>query len=55
MLDVELQGFRSYLIVGVTDLEKVQWFKVIKIGKNIFKYEVHDELNDVRGSLCATE
>ena len=48
-----LRGFRSSVLVGVTDLEKVQWFKVIRTGRNIFKYEVHDELNDVRGSLCA--
>lgn len=48
-----LRGYRSSVLVGVTDLDKVQWFKVIRTGRNIFKYEVHDELNDVRGSLCA--
>ncbi|KAG0604335.1 hypothetical protein M758_10G163800 [Ceratodon purpureus] len=48
-----LRGFRPSLLVGVTDLEKVQWFKVIRTGTNIYKYEVHNELNDVRGSLYA--
>jgi hypothetical protein len=48
-----LMGFRRSVLVGVMDLEKVQWFKVIRVNKERFKYKVHCELNDVRGSLCA--
>lgn len=48
-----LMGFRRSVLVGVTDLEMVQWFKVIMEDKKRFTYEVHVELNDVRGSLCA--
>lgn len=48
-----LMGFRRSVLVGVTDLDKVQWFKVVMEDRKRFMYEVHIELNDVHGLLCA--
>jgi hypothetical protein len=46
-----LMGFRRSVLVGVTDLEMVQWFEVIMEDSKMFMYEVHVKLNDVCGSL----
>ena len=49
----ELTKIRRSVLVGITNLKKVQWFNVIRSGKKRFTYEPHNEFNDVRGSLCA--
>lgn len=48
-----LGGFRSCVLVGVTDLEKVQFFKVIREQRGQFRYELHHELTNIREVLCA--
>jgi hypothetical protein len=48
-----LGDFRSCVLVGVTDLEKVQFFKVIREQKGQFRYAIHHELTNVREVLCA--
>ena len=44
-------GFRRS--VGITDLEKLQQFKVLMQNKKKFMYEMHDDLNELYESLSA--